>query len=192
MPPAPFAAGGRLYYRATGRVTNSPSTEGRRCPRRRRTSTNQIRCRVRASCASSRGRERRVPRHGPSRRLVPNPFDFMESKVRIPAARPGSVTGVARRHRHLRTATTPIAVVTAPAGYGKSTLLAQWSARDPRPFAWVTLDERDDDPAVMLQHLAVAVDRVEPVGACVLEAPRPRGRSVWRCRVSPPRVGAAD
>jgi len=118
----------------------------------------------------------------------PQPFDFMESKVRIPAARPGSVTRVALVNR-LRTATTPIAVVTAPAGYGKSTLLAQWSARDPRPFAWVTLDERDDDPAVMLQHLAVAVDRVEPVGACVLEALRPRGRSVWGAAL--PRLASA-
>ena len=59
----------------------------------------------------------------------------------------------------------------------------------PTPFAWVTLDERDDDPAVMLQHLAVAVDRVEAVGACVLEALRSQGRSVWGAAL--PRLASA-
>lgn len=118
----------------------------------------------------------------------PQPFDFMEAKVRIPAPRPGSVMRVALVNR-LRTATTPIALVTAPAGYGKTTLLAQWAARDPRPFAWVTLDERDDDPAVMLQHLAVALDRVEAVGACVLDALRPHRAPIWSAAL--PRLGSA-
>ena len=36
--------------------------------------------------------------------------------------------------------------VVAPAGYGKTTLLAHWAEADPRPFAWVALDGRDDDP----------------------------------------------
>lgn len=38
-----------------------------------------------------------------------------------------------------------MAVVRAPAGYGKTTLLCQWEATDPRPFAWVTLDARCDE-----------------------------------------------
>jgi LuxR family maltose regulon positive regulatory protein len=39
----------------------------------------------------------------------------------------------------------PIAAIVAPAGYGKSTLLAEWAARDERRFAWVSLDGRPDD-----------------------------------------------
>jgi LuxR family maltose regulon positive regulatory protein len=35
---------------------------------------------------------------------------------------------------------TPIVLVVAPAGYGKSTLLAEWATRDTRPFAWIVLD----------------------------------------------------
>jgi hypothetical protein len=40
--------------------------------------------------------------------------------------------------------------VTAPAGYGKSTLLVEWAAGEDRPVAWVALDRLDDDPAVVL------------------------------------------
>jgi LuxR family transcriptional regulator, maltose regulon positive regulatory protein len=53
----------------------------------------------------------------------------------------------------------PFAVLVAPAGYGKTALLCQWSARDPRPFAWVTLDRRMEDPDVLRCVIAAAVDR---------------------------------
>ena len=57
----------------------------------------------------------------------------------------------------------PVATVVAPAGYGKTTLLARWAQADPRPFAWVALDGRDDDPVVLLRYIAAAIHRVEPV-----------------------------
>ncbi len=59
--------------------------------------------------------------------------------------------------------------VMAPAGYGKTTLLAQWAAKDRRPFAWLTLDERDNDPTVLLTSIAAAFDRVEPVDSTVFD-----------------------
>jgi LuxR family maltose regulon positive regulatory protein len=57
----------------------------------------------------------------------------------------------------------PIVCVVAPAGYGKTTLLAQWAQHTAHRVAWVSLDERDNDPAVLLTYLAVALDRVEPI-----------------------------
>src|SRR3954464_8062441 len=63
---------------------------------------------------------------------------------------------------------TPLVCVVAPAGFGKTTVAAQWSARDRRPFLWVSIDERDDDPAVLAWCLATAlrpVCRVEPAEA---------------------------
>jgi LuxR family maltose regulon positive regulatory protein len=59
---------------------------------------------------------------------------------------------------------TPVAAILGPAGYGKTTLLAQWAARDPRAFGWLTIDRRDNDPLVLLRDLAAAVDRIEPAG----------------------------
>ena len=62
----------------------------------------------------------------------------------------------------------------APAGYGKTTLLAQSVGREQRPVAWVSLDEGDSDPVVLLSHVAVAVDRVlslTPTLFAMLESP---------------------
>src|SRR4051812_29495482 len=43
---------------------------------------------------------------------------------------------------------TPIAAIVAPAGYGKTTLLAEWAMRDDRPFSWVALDGLAPDDAL--------------------------------------------
>jgi LuxR family maltose regulon positive regulatory protein len=57
---------------------------------------------------------------------------------------------------------TPVAAILAPPGYGKTTLLAQWAERDPRAFGWLTIDRRDNDPAVLLRSLAAVLDRTGP------------------------------
>ena len=63
-------------------------------------------------------------------------------------------------------------------GWGKTTLLAQWAVQSPRAFAWVSVDENDNDPIVLLTYVAAALDRVL--------AARPRGVSrpglTWRLR----------
>ena len=62
--------------------------------------------------------------------------------------------------------------VVAPAGYGKTTLLAQWSQRCRRRTAWISLDGHDDDPGVLLSYVAAALDRVEPIEPDVLRSMR--------------------
>jgi LuxR family maltose regulon positive regulatory protein len=52
----------------------------------------------------------------------------------------------------------PFVLLVAPAGYGKTTLLSQWCARDPRPCAWITLDRRHEDQWFLLGTIARAVD----------------------------------
>lgn len=64
----------------------------------------------------------------------------------------------------------PVALLVAPAGYGKSTLLSEWALREDRPFAWVTLEAADNDPTTLLSAIALALDAVEPVGWEVFEA----------------------
>ena len=55
-----------------------------------------------------------------------------------------------RRERLLRrlaqTRHVPLTLIVAPAGYGKTTLLAHWLAIDARQVAWLALDEADDEP----------------------------------------------
>jgi LuxR family maltose regulon positive regulatory protein len=80
-------------------------------------------------------------------------------------------------------------LLTAPAGYGKTTVLAQWAPRDPRPFAWISVDERDNDPIVLLRHVALALHRIEPLAAHVLDTLAAPGSSIWATAV--PRLGSA-
>ena len=52
--------------------------------------------------------------------------------------------------------------ITAPAGYGKSTLLAEWAASESRPVAWVSLDRFDDDPVCPPGAPGLGVRRIVP------------------------------
>ena len=60
--------------------------------------------------------------------------------------------------------------VVAPAGYGKTTLLSQWAERNGQAFAWVSVDEADNDPKVLLTYVAQALDAVEPIDERVFDA----------------------
>ena len=82
-----------------------------------------------------------------------------------------------------------VITVLAPPGYGKTTLLAQWADRDPRPFGWLTIDSHDNDPAVLLRNLAVALDRAEPLGPELLEALTSPAATVVNAVL--PRLGSA-
>ena len=57
-----------------------------------------------------------------------------------------------------------LVLVEAPAGFGKTTLVAQWraSAAEARPFAWISLDDGDDDPARLWRHVVHALQRACP------------------------------
>jgi LuxR family transcriptional regulator, maltose regulon positive regulatory protein len=116
------------------------------------------------------------------------PFDLVSVKLAAPSARPGTVAKADAIAR-LCASTLPFATVVAPAGYGKTTLLAKWAEADPRPFAWVALDGRDDDALVFLRYIAAAIHGVEPVAADVFEALSGPGGFTWTNRV--PRVGSA-
>ena len=116
------------------------------------------------------------------------PFDLMEVKLVTPDAQPGTVAK-ANVISRLSAATVPFTTVVAPAGYGKTTLLAHWAGADPRSFAWVALDGRDDDAVVFLRDIAAAVHGVEPLPQDVFDALAGPGGSTWTNRV--PRVGRA-
>lgn len=52
---------------------------------------------------------------------------------------------------------TPLVTLTAGAGFGKTTLLRDWTDREPRRCGWVSLDRTDDDPVVLVRHLTKAL-----------------------------------
>ena len=66
---------------------------------------------------------------------------------------------------------------------------AQWAGRSDLAFAWVSVDERDNDPKVLLTYVTEALDAVEPVGEAVFDALASPGSSVAGSVV--PRLGSA-
>lgn len=69
-----------------------------------------------------------------------------------------------------------VVVLSAPAGYGKTTAVAQWDRCDERPFAWLRIDHLNHDPAHLVLHIATAVDRVHPLDRAILRYLRGPGR----------------
>ena len=121
---------------------------------------------------------------------APKPVvELNEAKLSVPAARSGIVFRSALVERLSAPPHPQVVSVVAPAGYGKTTLLAQWAGRDRRPFVWVHVDDRDNDPMVLLSYVVEGLDRVEPVGEPVLRALAAPSTSIWSTVV--PRLGAA-
>src|SRR5262249_43439974 len=97
-------------------------------------------------------------------------FELLAAKLHRPPGRPGTVRRSVLVDRLARGETRPIVSVTAPAGYGKTTLLSQWAERNGQAFAWVSVDEADNDPKVLLSYVAEALDAVEPIDGRVFDA----------------------
>jgi LuxR family transcriptional regulator, maltose regulon positive regulatory protein len=118
---------------------------------------------------------------------------LLDAKLTAPEPRPG---GISRRPLidAARNDGSRVVGVTAPAGYGKSTLLAEWAAIEDRPVAWVSLDRFDDDPAALLPLLASAYAQISPGntdlvadvrGVSVLGRAAPRLASAFAATPSP-------
>jgi LuxR family maltose regulon positive regulatory protein len=116
--------------------------------------------------------ELETDRHGPSidAAELRSPFPVFDAKLRPPPVRAGLVVRRALIDRLEGGPLPPVVTVTAPAGYGKTTLLAQWAGRRHPPAAWVTLDAEDRDPTVLLTSVATAVDRIVRLDPGIFEA----------------------
>lgn len=101
---------------------------------------------------------------------------LLETKLYAPRWRHGQVSRPRLVERLDQGTARKLTLVSAPAGFGKSTLLAEWLAADPaggRPAAWVSLDESDNDPARFWTYVVTALRRIRPqVGEGALAALR--------------------
>ena len=113
--------------------------------------------------------------------LVPAPL--LETKLYVPRSRRGLVPRPRLSERLDRGTASKLMLVSAPAGFGKTTLLAEWLAAGPaapadeRSAAWLSLDRGDNDPASFWTYLIAALRTVAPgVGEsalALLQAPQP-------------------
>ncbi len=106
----------------------------------------------------------------PAQRMAGPRFDLIASKLRPPPVRSGTIRRTSLIERLTRDDSRSIVSMVAPPGYGKTTLLSHWAERSSQAFAWVSVDEQDNDPKVLLSYVAKALDAVQPVGGRVFEA----------------------
>ena len=106
---------------------------------------------------------------------------LLETKLHVPRRRRGVVVRPRLSERMSRAGDAVLTLVSAPAGFGKTTLLTEWlaaAAADGTATAWLSLDQRDDDPAVFWAYVISALDKaVDGVGeralALLQAAPSP-------------------
>ena len=93
---------------------------------------------------------------------------LLATKLHLPGPRPGLVPRPRLAGQLEAGLDQGMVLVCAPAGYGKTVLLADWALAGQRPVAWLSLDPGDNDPARFWRHAVAALDRVRPgIGARV-------------------------
>ncbi len=102
---------------------------------------------------------------------------LLETKLYIPRRRPGSVARPRLLERLERGTASKLTLISAPAGFGKTTLLAEWLADGARPAAWLSLDHNDNHPATFWTYVITALQRVQPEAGqrarALLQLPQP-------------------
>lgn len=106
------------------------------------------------------GGQSAAPAVKPAAPAVAPAAPLLTTKLHAPARRD---TGVRRARLTERlSGRERLVLVAAPAGFGKTSLLTEWLAADPRPVAWLSLDERDDDASQFWRYLLAAVETARP------------------------------
>ena len=103
------------------------------------------------------------------------PGSLLRSKLFIPPPRPSLVVRSRLLERLEATWGCRLTLVSAPAGFGKTSLLSAWISECGRPAAWISLDEGDNDLPRFLSYLLAALNSIRPeIGAAaqaLLESP---------------------
>src|SRR5690348_8158066 len=106
---------------------------------------------------------------------------LLETKLHVPRWRRSLVARPRLSERLSRGTQSALTLVSAPAGFGKTTLLAEWlavAAAGGRSVAWLSLDQRDNDPALFWTYVVAALNTGSPGGGAgalsLLQPPQPR------------------
>ena len=102
---------------------------------------------------------------------------ILATKLYIPPLRPHIVSRPRLIERLNEGLHRKLILISAPAGFGKTTLVSEWVEGCERPTAWLSLDEGDNDPARFLAYLVAALQTIAPtIGEGVLgvlQSPQP-------------------
>jgi len=122
-------------------------------------------------------------------RPIPRRPGILETKLLLPRQTHALVARPRLLDRLVADPQVPLVGVFGPAGFGKTTLLAQWASMDRRAVAWLTLDEREADPTALLSYVAAAIDRATGLPGSVLGSVGVADPADWQTALS--QLGAA-
>jgi LuxR family maltose regulon positive regulatory protein len=95
---------------------------------------------------------------------VPDPptsFPLLKTKLYIPAPPASRVVRARLVERLGEVEQKALTIISAPAGFGKTTLLAEWIAQTSLPVAWLSLDNGDNDPNRFLSYLIATLESIQ-------------------------------
>lgn len=85
----------------------------------------------------------------------------IRTKLQIPLSHPDTLPRQRLWHQLSHPPTSRLTLVSAPAGYGKSTLIAQWALAQADPVAWFSIDEADNDPVRFFTYLVATLHNID-------------------------------
>ncbi|MEP0807453.1 MAG: LuxR family transcriptional regulator [Chloroflexota bacterium] len=99
------------------------------------------------------------------------PIRILPAKLHPPAPRAAQVERPTLQTRLTRGLQDKVTIVSAPPGFGKTTLLSAWLAANPNArAAWYSLDEDDNDPARFFAYLAASLRNIQPDSVRTLDS----------------------
>src|ERR671932_353854 len=93
---------------------------------------------------------------------------ILATKLYLPPRRPNLVLRSRLSERLNAGLHRKLTLISAPAGFGKTTLISEWVAACSRPTAWLSLDEGENDPTRFLTYLVAALQTIAPALGGVL------------------------
>jgi LuxR family maltose regulon positive regulatory protein len=104
-------------------------------------------------------------------------YPLLQTKLHIPPIRPELVSRSRLIERLNAGLNRKLTLISAPAGFGKTTLLSEWVASAGEPIAWLSLDGEDNDPARFLNYFLAALQQIDPgigeTAQLMSQAPQP-------------------
>ena len=88
-------------------------------------------------------------------------YPLIQTKLFIPPLRPELVQRTHLIEKLNRTAYCKLTLISAPAGFGKTTLLSEWISDREIPVGWISLDKGDNDPVQFIHYLVGAMQSID-------------------------------
>ncbi len=109
-------------------------------------------------------------------------YPLLETKLYIPQPRPGLVQRSHLIDKLSKGIFNKLTLISAPAGFGKTTLISDWISQSEMPVAWISLDKSDNDPIKFVHYFIAALQNFNAdfgqLAQTMLQSPQPSIESV--------------